>query len=74
MESKSLVIGFCKCKKCGWTDNKYNWHTFFRCPECGCREYIKGVDLLAEGEKERSNGVDNNSSNNSGASSYVSYE
>ena len=44
----SLVIGFCKCKKCGWTDGKFNWHTYFVCPECKCREYIKEVDPFVE--------------------------
>lgn len=38
---ESLVIGFCICKKCGWSDNKFNWHTYFKCPECGCCEYVK---------------------------------
>lgn len=38
---KSLVIGFCICAKCGWTDNKFNWHTYFKCPECGSSEYVK---------------------------------
>ena len=42
----SLVIGFCKCANCGWTDNKFNWHTQFKCPKCGCREYQKGDGLL----------------------------
>ena len=40
-EIPSLVIGFCKCANCGWTDNKFNWHTYFKCPECGGREYVK---------------------------------
>lgn len=40
--SKSpLVIGFCVCKNCGWSSGKFNWHTYFKCPECGCEEYVK---------------------------------
>lgn len=40
-DQKLLMIGFCKCAACGYTDNKFNWHTYFRCPECGCKEYVK---------------------------------
>lgn len=48
---KSLVIGFCTCAKCGWTSGKFNWHTYFKCPECGCKEYIKeGSCFDAENE------------------------
>jgi len=37
----SPIIGFCKCAKCGWGGGKYfNWHTYFKCPECGSKEYI----------------------------------
>ena len=43
---KSLVIGFCTCANCGYTDNKFNWHTFFKCPECGCRDYINMIFFL----------------------------
>lgn len=52
---KSLVIGFCKCANCGWTDNKFNWHTYFKCPECGCKEYVK-EDYLNEQIKTKSGG------------------
>lgn len=48
----SLVIGFCKCKKCGWTDGKFNWHTYFVCPECKCREYIKEADPFVKETEE----------------------
>ncbi len=50
---RSLVIGFCKCAKCGWTDNKYNWHTYFKCKNCGSVEYVK-EDLWPE-ESENGN-------------------
>ena len=44
----SLVIGFCRCAYCGWTDGKFNWHTYFKCPECGSRQYIKEKELFHE--------------------------
>ena len=44
---KSLVIGYCICANCGWTNNKFNWHTYFKCPECGCEKYVK-EDLWGE--------------------------
>ena len=56
---KSLVIGFCKCAKCGWTDNKFNWHTYFVCPECGSRDYTKWLQDL-----EEKNGYDNTDTKN----------
>ena len=40
-EYKSLVIGFCRCASCGWDNNKFNWHTYFQCPECGSNKYTK---------------------------------
>lgn len=49
---KSLIIGFCTCKKCGWTNNKFNWHTFFKCPECGSYEYVKGDNEVHEKESD----------------------
>ena len=39
----SLVIGYCTCANCGWTDNKFNWHTYFKCPACGCLEFEKPI-------------------------------
>lgn len=44
---KSLVIGYCICAKCGWTNNKFNWHTSFNCPVCGSHNYVK-PDLWGE--------------------------
>lgn len=46
-KTKSLVIGYCICKNCGWSNNKFNWHTYFRCPKCGSIEYVK-PDLWGE--------------------------
>lgn len=40
MNNNIMMIGFCKCARCGW-DNGFNWHTYFICPECGSKEYIK---------------------------------
>lgn len=37
----SLIIGYCICADCGWTDNKFNWHTYFVCPLCGSTQYVK---------------------------------
>lgn len=36
---KSIVLGFCKCKHCGY--EKFYWNTFFVCEKCGCKEYTK---------------------------------
>lgn len=41
MLGNSLVIGYCICANCGWTDNKFNWHTYFKCPCCGSLQYVK---------------------------------
>ena len=49
---KSLVIGFCICANCGWTDNKFNWHTYFKCPECGSNEYVKEDIYASQGKTE----------------------
>lgn len=49
---ESLVIGFCICKNCGWTSGRFNWHTYFKCPECGCREYIKERSVWNETQIE----------------------
>lgn len=38
---ESLIVGYCICADCGWTDNKFNWHTYFVCPQCGSTEYVK---------------------------------
>lgn len=51
---KSLIIGFCKCANCGWSDGKFNWHTYFKCPECGSKEYIHCG--LKEMDEERDRG------------------
>lgn len=34
---KSIVLGFCKCKKCG--KDQFIWNSYFICRECGCKEY-----------------------------------
>jgi len=49
----SLVIGYCICSQCGYTDNKFNWHTYFRCPNCGSTHYVK-PDLWGENNEEES--------------------
>ena len=56
---KSLVIGFCTCANCGYTDNKFNWHTVFKGPECGCRDYIK-EDFYCEQNETETAGENNN--------------
>lgn len=59
-EPKSLVIGFCACAKCGWTDGKFNWHTFFKCPQCGCNEFIKEDYNVPKGNENTERiGMDN---------------
>lgn len=50
-KTKSLVVGYCICKNCGWSNNKFNWHTYFKCPECGSIEYVK-PDLWGEYKDE----------------------
>ena len=57
-DQKLLMIGFCKCAKCGYTDNKFNWHTYFICPECGCKEYVK-EDLFNEQARFKSSDEEN---------------
>ena len=51
--NESLIVGFCICAKCGWTNNKFNWHTFFKCPECGSSEYVKENIWYEETEDEQ---------------------
>lgn len=41
MQMESLVIGYCKCANCNWKDNKFNWHTYFKCERCGSNKYVK---------------------------------
>lgn len=36
---KSIIIGFCICANCG--KKRYEWNTYFNCPYCGCKEYVK---------------------------------
>lgn len=68
---ESLVIGFCICRNCGWTSGKFNWHTYFRCPECGCKEYIKPFERSCwnEDESKISKGTDIYSTDGSSFSS-----
>ena len=47
---KSLVIGFCRCANCGWTE--FNWHTYFKCPNCGGTKYVKEKDPFYDLEPE----------------------
>ena len=54
---KSVGIGFCICANCGWTDNKFNWHTYFKCPECGSNEYVKEDYCAAKRSRMDSNDV-----------------
>ncbi len=50
---KSLVIGFCKCARCGWTNGKFNWHVLFKCPECGSYDYVNWRDPFEFLEEKR---------------------
>lgn len=57
MKSKpSLVLGFCKCKNCGF--EKYYWNTYFVCAECGAKgekSYERtGYREILRKEEERS--------------------
>ena len=65
MLGNSLVVGYCICASCGWTDNKFNWHTYFKCPSCGSLQYVK-PDLwgdLLYGETKK-NEIDNKAAEN----------
>ena len=48
---ESLIIGFCKCARCGWSSGNFNWHTYFKCENCGCKQYIKERNLINENDK-----------------------
>ena len=48
----SLIIGFCSCAECGWTNGKFNWHTYFKCPVCGSKEFRKEFKNEAEWTEE----------------------
>ena len=58
MLKRSLVIGYCICANCRYTDNKFNWHTYFQCPVCGCSRYTK-PDLWGENDYESERKIDN---------------
>lgn len=49
---KSIVLGFCKCKKCG--AERFVWNSYYICKECNSREYeksgIKNKDEQIVGE------------------------
>ena len=45
---ESLVLGFCKCKNCGF--EKFYWNTYFKCAECGSNEYEKAKEDYLEQE------------------------
>ena len=64
----SLVIGFCRCKNCGWSNGKFNWHTYFKCPECGCREYEKGDGIIVRETKKGFGGAFGNGANDNSSS------
>lgn len=34
---KSIVLGFCRCKKCG--KEYFVWNSYFICKYCGGKEY-----------------------------------
>ena len=39
MRKNSLIIGFCVCANCG--TKRFEWNMIFKCPVCGCTEYVK---------------------------------
>ncbi len=56
---KSLVIGFCRCARCGFDNGKFNWHTYYKCEQCGCRKYIPtGKEEVREQKDNRKGGYD----------------
>ena len=34
---KSIILGFCKCKRCG--KERFIWNSYFICKNCGSKEY-----------------------------------
>ena len=55
-KTKSLIIGFCKCADCGWSSGKFNWHTYFKCENCGSKKYIKEREIKDERNQDETNG------------------
>lgn len=51
---KSLVIGFCRCAKCGGK-YQFNWHTYFKCPGCKGNQFQKWEDPFNEEEHTSNN-------------------
>lgn len=52
----SLIIGFCKCAECGYDNHKFNWHTYFKCDQCGSDKYIKEEIFSNEEKGDRKTG------------------
>ena len=46
-----LVIGFCRCTKCGG-QFKYNWHTYYKCPICKGSQYQRWIEEDPFNEEE----------------------
>lgn len=39
---KSIILGYCKCKKCG--KEKFVWNSYFICDQCHSRDYeLSGI-------------------------------
>ena len=36
---KSIIIGYAICANCGHESVKFNWHTQYKCPVCGGKDY-----------------------------------
>lgn len=44
---ESIILGFCKCKRCG--TERFVWNSYFICRNCGSKEYEKSGDVDPEG-------------------------
>lgn len=50
---ESIVLGFCKCKRCG--RERFVWNSYFACDNCGGNEYEKSKVEVEENENENGN-------------------
>ena len=45
-----LCLGICTCKGCGRI--RFEWKSYFKCPDCECRDYEKGIGEHGHWDKE----------------------
>lgn len=46
---KSIILGFCKCKRCG--KERFVWNSYFICNNCGFKEYEKSSNYVESKEE-----------------------